>query len=88
VAISQASLLLLNSLSVAPLTEATTGRFRLHDNVQTIHTAVKVAGQLKADRQRQEVEKPILSPTPVTFDAKKRFVETILHVRNALDVFV
>jgi hypothetical protein len=88
VAISQGSLLLLNSLSVTPLAEATTGRFRLHDNVQTIYTTDKAVGQLKADRQRQEAEKPILSPALVTFDAKRRFVETIQHVGNALDVFV
>ena len=87
-AISPGSLLLVNSFSVAPLAEATTGGFRLHGNSQAIDTAVEEAGQLNADRQRQEAEKPLRSPSLVAFDAKGRFVETILHVGNALDVFV
>jgi hypothetical protein len=84
VAISPGSLLSLNSLSVAPLAEAMTGGFRLRCNSQ----AIDIAGQLNADRQRQEAEKLNRSPTLVAFDAKGRFVETILHVRNALDVFL
>ena len=87
-AISPGSLLSLNSFSVAPLAEATTAGFRLRGNSQAIDTAVEAAGQLNADRQRQEAGKPIRSPALVAFDAKGRFVETILHVGNALDVFV
>ena len=87
-AISPGSLLLVNSFSVAPLAEATTGGFRLRGNSQAIDTAVEEAGQLNADRQRQEAEKPLRSPSLVAFDARGRFVETILHVGNALDVFV
>ena len=83
-AISPGSLLLLNSFSVAPLAEATTGGLRLRGNSQ----AIDIAGQLNADQQRQEVEKLNRSPMLVAFDAKERFVETILHVRNALDVFL
>ena len=87
-AISPGSLLSVNSFSVAPLAEAANGGFRLRGNSQAIDTAVEEAGQLNADRQRQEAEKPLRSPSLVAFDAKGRFVETILHVGNALDVFV
>ena len=69
-AISPGSLLLVNSFSVAPLAEATTGGFRLRGNSQAIDTAVEEAGQLNADRQRQEAEKPLRSPSLVAFDAK------------------
>lgn len=87
-AISPGSLLSVNSFSVAPLAEATIGGFRLRGNSQAIDTAVEEAIQLNADRQRQEAEKPIRSPALVAFDAKGRFVDTVLHVGNALDVFV
>ena len=87
-AIPPGSLLSVNSFLVAPLAEATTGGFRLRGNSQAIYTAVEEAGQLNADRQRQEAEKPIRSPALVVFDAKGRFVETVLNVGNALDVFV
>ena len=87
-AISPGSLLSLNSFSVAPLAESKTGGSRLRGNSQAINTAVEAAVQLNADRQRQEAEKPIRSPSLVAFDVKGRFIETILHVGNALDVFV
>ena len=81
-AISPGSLLSLNSFSVAPLAQSTTGEFRLRGNSQAVDTAVEATIQLNANRQRREAEKPIRSPSLVAFDAKGQFVETTLHVGN------
>lgn len=87
-AISPGSLLSLNSFSVAPLAESTNFGFRLRGNAQAIDSAVEAAGQLQADQQRREVEKPIRSPALVAFDAQGRTVDTLLNVGTVLDVFV
>ena len=81
-AISPGSLLSLNSFSVAPPAQTTTGEIRLRGNSQAVDTAVEATIQLNANRQRREAEKPIRSPSLVAFDAKGQFVETTLHVGN------
>ena len=87
-AIVPGSLLLLNSVSVAPLAEVTYFVFRLRGNTQAIGTALEEAGQLNADRQHREVDDPVRSPALVAFDAEGRTVETLLSTGNVLDVFV